>query len=125
MLASPGAAKPVLIDVRSPEEYAVSHIPGAVSAARFEQQVATLRRVGANRLVVLYCSVGWRSAQAAENLIKSGATNVRNLDGSIFEWANENRPLVDHANAPTAFVHPYNETWGRLLDAGHRAPLHS
>ena len=44
-------------------------------------------------------------------------TNVRNLDGSIFQWANEGRPLV-RGNQRVQDVHPYDENWGRLLDCG-------
>ena len=43
-----------------------------------------------------------------------GFTNVRNLEGSIFEWANQGHP-VERAGAPVNEVHPYDESWGTLL----------
>lgn len=38
-----------------------------------------------------------------------------NLEGSIFQWANEKRPMVDYVNQPTIFAHPYHIVWGKLL----------
>ena len=40
---------------------------------------------------------------------------VYNLEGSLFKWANESRPMVDHKDRPTSCVHPYNVVWGKLL----------
>jgi len=41
---------------------------------------------------------------------------IYNLEGSLFKWANESRPLVDNSGSPTKLVHPYNNVWGRLLE---------
>ncbi|UJR78626.1 rhodanese-like domain-containing protein [Sandaracinus amylolyticus] len=92
---------PLVIDVRSEDEIAVSTIPGA-------------RRMGAlpsDRDVVVYCSVGARSAVIAERF-----PNARNLRGGIFAWANESRPLV-RDGARTNEVHRYDSLWGMLLSA--------
>ena len=52
-------------------------------------------------------------------------THVANLEGSIFAWANEDRPLVqgdgEGAGAPTSLVHPYDADWGNLVAPEHRA----
>lgn len=105
-------AESLLIDVRDEEEYAVSRIPGAVHAGDYATLANLVANKGARR-VVLYCSVGWRSAEAAEHLHSLGATNVYNLHGSIFEWANRDLPLIDEAGQ-TAHIHPYNFVWGWL-----------
>lgn len=120
-LGDPSRPQPLLLDVRQRAEYDTSHLPGSVWAETARQQAAALQRLTPGRTVVLYCSVGWRSAQAAERLLRQGHTRVFNLDGSIFQWANEGRPLVNGDNAPTRLVHPYNRTWGRLLDSSRRA----
>jgi rhodanese-related sulfurtransferase len=112
----PGQDRPVLLDVRTRAEYDVSHLPGAVWAETAAQQQAALADQPANRPVVVYCSVGWRSAQAADRLNAKGGRTVFNLDGSIFQWANENRPVVGPDGKPTQRVHPYNRSWGSLLD---------
>jgi hypothetical protein len=53
-------------------------------------------------------------------LQRQGFTNVRTLEGSLFAWANDGRPMeVD--GRPVKEVHPYNEFWGRLLEPEVRA----
>lgn len=108
-------AQPVIIDVRTQEEYAVSHLPGAVWAETGKQQRAVLGSLPVDRPVVLYCSVGWRSAQATERWREAGRPTVLNLEGSIFQWANEGRLLV-RDDQPVRVVHPFDAVWGQLLD---------
>lgn len=104
----------VLLDVRSPEEFAVSHLPGALLADTEAAQRAAIARAPAEAPIVLYCSVGWRSAVAIERL-KLPARRLLNLRGSIFAWANEGRPLSDGAHE-VHVVHPFDRTWGQLLE---------
>ncbi len=104
----------LLLDVRSAEEFAVSHLPGALLADTVEAQRAAIARVPAEVPVVLYCSVGWRSAVAIESL-KLPARRLLNLRGSIFAWANEGRALTDGTHE-VFVVHPFDRTWGQLLD---------
>lgn len=109
------ASPPLLLDVREENEYAVSHLAGALRAEK--DPVAQLQKIGVHTdaLIVVYCSVGYRSAVLAEKLQKSGFTNVRNLKGSLFAWANEGRPLVN-AFGITEGAHPFNILWGRYLE---------
>jgi len=114
-----------LIDCRGPGEYQVSHLPGAVNLETVEAVTNYLKEknVTGNTPVVIYCSVGARSARLAENLQKTGRTGVKNVVGSIFAWANEGRPLVDGSGVPTEKVHPYNRFWARQLAAGKAADV--
>lgn len=41
---------------------------------------------------------------------------VYNLEGSIFKWANEGRPLVDPTGNTAKLCHPYSAVWGKLLN---------
>lgn len=108
---------PLLVDVRAREEFEVSHLRGAIWAGTAKTQADLLRRTPPNREIVFYCSVGWRSAQATERALKAGRAGVSDLGGSIFQWANEGRPLVGmNEKTPTTFVHPYDDTWGQMLD---------
>jgi rhodanese-related sulfurtransferase len=108
-------APKLLLDVRSAEEYRVSRIPGAIWIADNDQLLRFAEDHG-ERLLVLYCSVGARSSQAARRLIKAGHVQVANLAGSIFEWSNSGYPLENGSGATTE-VHPYNAFWGwRYLD---------
>ena len=110
--------KPVLLDVRTREEYDVSHIHGAqrVEPGSSVTSIATPRE----RPIVTYCSVGYRSAVFAKALQDAGFKDVRNLTGSIFEWANEGFP-IERQGHPAKKVHPYNDRWGSLLKKELRA----
>lgn len=110
--------KPLLLDVRTKAEFEVSHLAGAT---RVEPgaEVGKLA-LPKDKPIVTYCSVGYRSAALAKKLREAGYTHVTNLEGSIFRWANENRPLVRDGQ-PTDKVHPYNRLWGTLLKKPHRA----
>ena len=107
--------KPVLLDVRTAAEFDVSHLSGARHVD--PEAAAASVALPKNALIVTYCSVGYRSAKFAQRLQDAGFTNVRNLDGSMFQWANEGRPLAGSAGK----VHPFNKKWGVLLDAARRA----
>lgn len=112
----------VVIDARSAEEFAVSHLEGAVnvdpkiSAEEFAVKVAPSLK---DKTAVVYCSVGMRSSKLAQRIAEAakaaGARRVANLEGGIFAWANASRPLVD-ANGPTTKVHGYDASWGKLLE---------
>lgn len=116
------ASPPLLLDVRTAPEFAVSHLAGAQRVEPGASVAdAKLSGVKKEALIVTYCSVGCRSSAFAETLRAAGFVNVQNLDGSIFQWANENRPLVDARGQPTEKAHPYNAFWGRMLRAQHRA----
>ncbi|GBF27308.1 putative adenylyltransferase/sulfurtransferase MoeZ [bacterium MnTg02] len=117
--------KIVLFDVREADEFAVSRIPGAVRVDPGIWSSTFLKRfseLAAGTTAVFYCSVGVRSTRLAaavqSDLLKRGAKSVFNLRGGAFAWHNEARQLADDQGA-TKFIHPFNETWGRLVDRKH------
>ena len=114
--------KPLLLDARKPEEFSVSHLRYAINVADEPQIVEALKDYPKDAPIVAYCSVGYRSSQLAEKLKSQGYTNVVNLEGSIFQWANEGRPIFQNEQ-PTKQVHPYDQKWGELLKPELRAPL--
>lgn len=103
-----------LVDVREPEEYAVSHIEGAVNLSDPDAIAAAFEGSG-RREIVLYCAVGYRSSRVARDLQERVSAPVYNLEGSIFEWANSGHPVF-RSGARVDEVHPYDERWGRLLE---------
>ncbi len=113
--ADPAREAPLLLDTRVVEEYEVSHLRGAVLADSDPAIQEALQGQGYDRGIVLYCSVGYRSSEAAQDLQQLGYLNVYNLEGSIFAWANEGRPVVRDGEAVSE-VHPFDEDWGVLLD---------
>lgn len=117
--ADPSRAQPVLLDARTQEEYAVSHLQGAVRIDPYRPSLRPLRGFPKDTAIVLYSSVGYRGARVADFLARQGYTNVYNLDGGEFRWANAGRPVFRN-DRPTAEVHPYNPTWGLLLESEYR-----
>lgn len=115
-LENPSRMPPLIIDARSREEFSVSSLPHA----RHAEKISDLRDVDKNRAIVVYCSVGYRSSALVEKLMKQGFTEVYNLEGSIFEWANEGRPLVKGGKAVEE-VHPFDKKWSRLLEKKYHA----
>lgn len=75
----------VVLDVRSPGEFATGHIPGAVNIPLGELP-GRLREVPADGTVVAQCASGGRSAIAASLLLLAGAAPVENLSGGIAAW---------------------------------------
>ncbi|MDJ0622139.1 MAG: rhodanese-like domain-containing protein [Desulfocapsaceae bacterium] len=102
--------KILLIDVREADEFAISQIQGARNIESPEKV-----HTDEQTRIVVYCSVGYRSARFAQDLQERGFQNVANLRGSIFAWANQGYPLYQGSER-TNKVHPFNKKWGRLLD---------
>ncbi len=112
------ASSVALLDARTPEEFAVSHLCGAV---RVDPQRPDLSLRGVDRAlpIVVYCSVGYRSARVARALLAAGHRDVRNLDGGVFAWVNDGRPVY-RGDRVVAEVHPYDAWWGLLLRGARR-----
>ena len=115
-----GKDPPLLLDVRTAAEFAVSHLPHAIHVEPDADPVAAVADLPKGRLIVTYCSVGWRSAEHAARLQAAGR-RVRNLVGSAFRWVNEGRPLQDAEGGKVTVVHPFNEVWGYLVEPARRA----
>lgn len=118
LLANRTGSAPLLIDARAFDEFSVSHIEGAVHAETVEQVKALLAQRPPDSQVIVYCSVGVRSARLVAKLQDAGITNSVNLKGSIFEWVNRGLPVYKDGQT-TVGVHPFNRKWGALLDQQH------
>jgi rhodanese-related sulfurtransferase len=118
----PGRTQPLMVDARTSPEYQVSHLRDAVLIDPARPSLRPLGGRDKHDPIVVYASVGYRSARLAHWLGLQGFTNVRNLAGSIFQWANEDRPVFRDGR-PTSEVHPYDRRWGLLLDSRYRAPM--
>jgi rhodanese-related sulfurtransferase len=81
----------ILIDVRTPQEFASGHIPGAVNIA-VEELAQRLNEVPQDKPVVLYCRSGNRSGQAAQILDSAGYAQIYDL-GAIITWAEQGYPI--------------------------------
>lgn len=107
--------QPVLFDVRQNKEYRVSHLRGARWIDPSTTDFSSLADLPKDTPIVLYCSVGYRSSEMAARLQAAGFSDVRNLEGSIFQWANEGRDIF-RGESVVHEVHPYDAVWGVLLD---------
>ena len=98
----------------------MSHLPGARRIEPGPGLTPDLLGFPRDTPIVAYCAVGYRSAVLAERLRQEGFTNVRNLTGSIFRWANEGGAM-ESDTGPVEVVEPYDRWWGLLLKGQHRA----
>ena len=72
----------VLIDVRTPEEYAEGHLDNAININWYDENFMNeLKTIEKEKTIYVYCKKGGRSASAAEMLNSSGYTNVIDLLG--------------------------------------------
>lgn len=82
----------VVLDVRSPGEFAAGHVPGAMNIPhdRIGEHLAEVPR---DKDVVLYCQSGRRAGIAAQVLAEQGYTRLFHLEGDIAAWKAQGRPL--------------------------------
>ena len=102
------------LDAREGEEYSVSHIPGARHIGYDDFDLSSVQDIPKDSAILIYCSIGYRSDRIGGKLKKAGFSNVHNLYGSIFEWANQGQPLVNKSG-PTSSLHTYNKRWSRWV----------
>lgn len=109
----------VFLDAREPNEYAISHLKGAVPVGYDHFQMTSVSHLPKDTPIVVYCSVGYRSEKIAEKLKVAGYTKVSNLYGGIFEWVNQKNIVYD-TDGETQRVHAYDRTWGVWLRRGKK-----
>ena len=92
----------VILDVRTAEEYELSHIKGAlnidISDAAFSETVAKLDR---DKTYIVHCAANVPNGRTAKSLIimdKLGFNNLLNLEGGIVAWEQAGQALVKNKN---------------------------
>ncbi len=85
--------KVALIDVREPVEWDINHIDGAelIPKSAIESGEG-LARLPQDRIPVLYCKTGVRSAEALAALKRAGFADALHLQGGIVAWARQLEP---------------------------------
>ncbi|MDP9463249.1 MAG: rhodanese-like domain-containing protein, partial [Actinomycetota bacterium] len=85
----------VVVDVRTPAEFAEGHLDRAtlvdVDAADFRDRIGQLDRAAT---YLVYCHSGNRSGQATAIMAELGFTKVYDLDGGIGAWQDAGAPIV-------------------------------
>ena len=88
----PGA---VIVDVRTPQEFAAGHVEGAINidveAPTFDAEIAKLDK---NATYTVYCHSGRRSGLATDAMGKAGFTHVYDLQGGFADLANAGATVV-------------------------------
>lgn len=84
----------VLIDVRTPEEYAEGHLPNAINIDVEDESFAgKVNEIKKNKNLYLYCRTGKRSARAVAIADTLGFKNIINLDGGFIGWEEAGKPV--------------------------------
>lgn len=91
---------PIVLDVRTPEEFAQGHLPGAVLIPH-DQLAARLDELDRDRWVLVYCRSGKR-ATTAQGILEDAGFEVRQVEGSWLRWEEEDRPVTVPADAEDA-----------------------
>ena len=95
----------IFVDTRQAAEMAVSRLPGAVSAEQFLQDPSRY----ADRTVVVYCTISYRSGVFAQKMARRGI-RVVNLAGGILAWALEGGKVYDD-QGESRRLHVYGKKW--------------
>jgi rhodanese-related sulfurtransferase len=86
------ARPPLLLDVREPMEFQLTHLPGAllIPVGKLAERLGD---IDGTRDIVVYCHHGIRSAHAT-HLLRSAGFRARNLQGGISAWADRVDPTM-------------------------------
>lgn len=90
------AKKPVIIDIRRPEEYAAGHLEAAAMqldyyAPDFKEQLSKLDKSAS---YLIYCRSGHRSGLALGIMKDLGFTDIHDVEGGITAWTAAGLPVV-------------------------------
>ncbi len=85
----------VVLDVRTPEEFAEGHLEGAVLVDFYDPDFADqLAELEPDVPYLLYCRSGNRSGQTTALMADLGFTDVADIDGGIVAWEQQGLPVV-------------------------------
>lgn len=118
-MADSNRPPPIVVDMRPPQLYFVSHIPGAVQVDPDSLELSGVGKSAKDAPLVVYDGPGLRGAGMIQVLRAAGFTRVSQLEGGLFQWANSGFPL-EGRYGPVAKVKPRNWLWGRLLKSRYR-----
>jgi len=87
-------ASMVILDERTPEEFAAGHVPGAINIphTHLPSRISEVADA-ADKDIVLYCAVGIRAEMGAERLRENGFSKLIHLDGDMQARQAQKRPL--------------------------------
>ena len=94
---------PLILDVRTHEEFIAGHIPGAINVS-YTEIASRLNELPSGKAapVVVHCEMGRRAAAAESVLAAAGYTSVLDLEGHMRGWVAGSYPIVADSSARTA-----------------------
>lgn len=85
----------ILLDVRTPLEFAEGHLPGAINIDFLNEGFpASLDTLDKKKQYEVYCRSGRRSAESAAMMTKKGFKKVYDLEGGILKWQEKGFEIV-------------------------------
>jgi rhodanese-related sulfurtransferase len=85
----------ILIDVRTPDEYAQGHLANALSIDIYANDFKSrLSKLDKTKPVFVYCKAGSRSGSAVDIMEDLGFKEIYDLSGGIISWQKANKPIV-------------------------------
>lgn len=92
--AKTAEANVVVLDVRTPAEFAEGHLANAINidfqSGNFETDISKLDK---GTTYAVYCRSGNRSGQAVKVMAELGFTDLYDMDGGVIDWAAAGKPL--------------------------------
>ena len=89
-----GRANFIILDVRTPEEYASGHLPFSInrdiSSTSFRGDIEKFDK---DKMYLVYCSTGVRSAAASKIMVEFGFKYIYNMTGGFSAWAAAGLPV--------------------------------
>ena len=77
----------IILDVRTPEEFASGHIQNAVNINYYDQDFSKrVESINKRKKIIVYCAVGGRSGQALTKMDALGFQYVLNMKGGYNAW---------------------------------------
>lgn len=110
-------SKVTLIDVRTPDEYALGNVKGAVNIP-LDDMRGRLNEIPADKPVYVYCGVGLRGYLASNILKENGFKDVRNLIGGVKTYKAAVTKVCDPDDDTTACKREADEACSCVVDTG-------
>ena len=86
---------PLMLDVRTAQEYAAGHVPGAINIPHTELKARAGELAAYQRVeLVIYCEEGSRTRLAAATLRKQGFERLFHLEGDLAAWRAKGLPIA-------------------------------
>lgn len=111
---------PVIIDVRTPGEYAGAHVEGArlMPLDTLDPAIVAAQRAGAEDAIYVICQAGGRAAKACERLAAAGVTPIYSIEGGTSAWEKLGFPVQRSGKAVMSLERQVRIAAGALVFGG-------